>query len=58
MIPDFEQRLVVRYMVGDRVVEFEGWVKSIAGKVIARRVGGRNRWFLCLERDVIGVAGS
>jgi hypothetical protein len=53
VIPDFEQRLVVRYMVGDRVVEFAGWARSIAG-----RVGGRNRWFLCLERDVVDVAGG
>lgn len=48
-----ERRGVLSYRVGDEVKTFEGWVYADGGKTIARRVGGRNRWFICRSEDVV-----
>jgi hypothetical protein len=49
-----ERRGVLSYEVGVEVKTFEGWFYADCGKIIARRVGGRNRWFLCRSEDVVG----
>lgn len=52
-----ERRATIVYWVGYEPRTFAGWVmRSLDGRgVVARKIGGRNRWSLCSLGDVESV---
>ena len=54
-LTDWEQRGLLAYTVLGFPHEFFGWVQldTSRTKVIARKVGGRNRWQLANSSDVV-----
>ena len=49
----YEQRGTLTYMVGIEPHTMQGHFSITGQGVIARKVGGRNRWHLCAGRDVV-----
>jgi len=52
-----ERRMTINYWVGYDLRTFAGWAMiSHDGRgVVARKIGGRNRWSLCSIADVESV---
>lgn len=55
MANDGFYKATITYSVGNDPVarNFTGWIKHQGGAVIARKIGGRNKWHLCNQQAVI-----
>jgi len=52
-----ERRMTLTYWVGYELRTFAGWARLSHDRqgVVARKIGGRNRWSLCSLADVDSV---